>query len=177
MSTTYQWGILVGILVGIVIVAAIFWFNKKTTGTINGGDFDERQQLLRGKAFQKGFLMMLILSGVYWVVVELILQRPLMKDGLSGVVIALLSVGVFGIDCILHDAFFTVKNKPVTYIALFSACTLAQVPSAISNIRSGSVLENGVLTFSVLPIVCAVVFLGILFAIIVKRALPEKEED
>ena len=80
MSTTYQWGILVGILVGIVIVAAIFWFNKKTTGTINGGDFDERQQLLRGKAFQKGFLMMLILSGVYWVVVELILQRPLMKQ-------------------------------------------------------------------------------------------------
>ena len=69
MSTSYQWGIAVGVIVGILIVAAIFTYNKKKTGTINGGDFDERQQLLRGKAFQKGFFTMMGFSGLYWVLV------------------------------------------------------------------------------------------------------------
>ena len=175
MSTSYQWGVLVGILIGIILVAAIFAYNKKKTGTVNGGEFDERQQLLRGKAFQKGFLTMLIVSALYWALI-LALGRPLMQDGLSAIMLALLGVGVFGFDCILHDAFFTVTNKPKSYIVLMAACTLCQIPSAISNIREGRVMQDGVLSFAVLPIVCAVLFLSILIGIVLKQALPEKED-
>ena len=177
MSTTYQWGILVGILVGIVIVAAKFWFNKKTTGTINGGDFDERQQLLRGKAFQKGFFTMMIFSGLYWVLVQLILRRPLMEDGLSGLVCLFAGIAVFAMDCILHDAFFTVKNKPKSYIALFAACTITQIPAALTNIQKGRVLHDGVLSFGVLPVVSGATFLAVLTAILIQQARPEKDED
>ena len=55
MSTSYLWGVAVGVIVGVIIVALIFTYNKKKTGSVVGGDFDERQQLLRGKAFQAGF--------------------------------------------------------------------------------------------------------------------------
>ena len=175
MSTSYQWGVLVGVIVGIILVAIIFTYNKKKTGSINGGDFDERQQLLRGKAYQKAFFTMLIVSLLYWLLV-LAMRKPLMEDGLCAVILALLGVGVFGFDCILHDAFFTVKNKPKSYILLFTACTLCQIPSAISNIREGRLVTDGVLSFAVLPIVCAVLFLAILTAIILKQALPEKED-
>lgn len=177
MSISYQWGVAVGVIVGILIVAAIFTYNKKKTGTINGGDFDERQQLLRGKAFQKGFFTMMGFSGLYWMLAQLILQRPLMEDGLSGLVCLFAGVAVFGVDCILHDAFFTVKNKPKTYIVLFAACSLAQVPSVILNLQNGSVMENGVLTFSIMPLVAAVTFLSILAAILIQLAVPEKDED
>ena len=80
-------------------------------------------------------------------------------------------------DCILHDAFFTVRNKPKSYIALFAVCSLLQIPSAVLNIRDGSVVENGVLTFNIMPLVCAVTFLSILIAIVIKQAVPEKDED
>ena len=162
MSTSYLWGVAVGVIVGVIIVALIFTYNKKKTGSVVGGDFDERQQLLRGKAFQAGFFTMLILSFLYWVLVRLVLQRPLMEDGLSALICVLVGVGVFGFDCILHDAFFTVQNKPKNYIILFIATTICQIPSAINNIQKGRVVENGVLTFGVIPIVCAVLFLGIL---------------
>lgn len=177
MSTSYQWGILVGIIVGILIVAAIFTYNKKKTGTINGGEFDERQQLLRGKAFQKGFFTMMIFSAVYWVLVQLILQRPLMEDGLSGLVCLFAGVAVFGIDCILQDAFFTVRNKPKSYILLFAVCTFCEVPAAIGNIRDGHMLHRGVLTFGILPVLSGATFLAVLLAIVIKQALPEKDVD
>lgn len=176
MSTSYQWGVLVGILVGIIIVAAIFTYNKNKTGTVNGGEFDERQKLLRGRAYQKGFLTMLIVSAVYWAFVQLVLQRPLMEDGLSAIVIMFVGIAVFGVDCILHDAFFTVRNKPKSYILLFVACTLCQLPAAWANIREGTMLKDGVLTFGFLPVVSGVTFLAVLCAILVKQALPEKED-
>ena len=176
MSTSYLWGVAVGVIVGVIIVALIFTYNKKKTGSAVGGDFDERQQLLRGKAFQAGFFTMLILSFLYWVLVRLVLQRPLMEDGLSALICVLVGVGVFGFDCILHDAFFTVQNKPKNYIILFICTTLCQIPSAINNIREGRVVENGVLTFGVIPIVCAVLFLGILTAIVCKMLAMRKED-
>lgn len=177
MSKSYQWGVLVGVIVGLLIVAAVFAYNKKTTGTVHGGDFDERQKLLRGKAFQKGFFTMMGFCAVYWFLVQLILQRPLMEDGLSGLVCLYAGVAVFGMDCILHDAFFTVHNKPVSYIVLFAACTLCQIPGAIMNLRDGRMVENGVLTFDILPLVRAVAFLGILCAIVIKQMLPQKDGD
>ena len=176
MSTSYLWGVAVGVIVGVIIVALIFTYNKKKTGTVVGGDFDERQQLLRGKAFQAGFFTMLILSFLYWVLVRLVLQRPLMEDGLSALICVLVGVGVFGFDCILHDAFFTVQNKPKNYIILFTATTISQIPAAINNLRDGTVIQNGVLTFLAVPIVCGVLFLSILTAIICKVLAMRKED-
>ena len=176
MSTSYLWGVAVGVIVGVIIVALIFTYNKKKTGSAVGGDFDERQQLLRGKAFQAGFFTMLILSFLYWVLVRLVLQRPLMQDGLSVLICALVGVGVFGIDCVFHDAFYTVQNKPKNYIILFTATTISQIPAAINNLQAGRVIQNGVLTFSVVPIVCAALFLGMLAAIIIKIQAMRKED-
>ena len=176
MSNFYLWGIAVGILIGVIIVALVFAYNKKKTGSVVGGDFDERQQLMRGKAFQAGFFTMLIFSFLYWVLVTLVLHRPLMEDGLSALICGLVGVGVFGIDCVIHDAFFTVQNKPKNYIILFTATTICQIPSAINNIREGRVVEDGVLTFGVIPIVCAVLFLGILTAIVCKMLAMRKED-
>ena len=176
MSTSYLWGVAVGVIVGVIIVALIFTYNKKKPGTMVGGDFDERQQLLRGKAFQAGFFTMLILSFLYWVLVRLVLQRPLMEDGLSALICVLVGVGVFGFDCILHDAFFTVQNKPKNYIILFTATTISQIPAAINNLRDGTVIQNGVLTFLAVPIVCGVLFLSILTAIICKVLAMRKED-
>ena len=175
-SSFYLWGIAVGVLIGVIIVALVFAYNKKKTGSVVGGDFDERQQLMRGKAFQAGFFTMLFFSFLYWVLVTLVLQRPLMEDGLSALICGLVGVGVFGIDCVFHDAFFTVQNKPKNYIILFTATTISQIPAAINNLQAGRVIQNGVLTFSVVPIVCAVLFLGILAAIIIKMHAMKKED-
>ena len=177
MSQSYHWGLLVGLIVGVIIVAVVLMYNKGTYGSATGSDFDERQKLLRGQAFQKAFFAMMGFSVVYWMLAKLILQHPIMEDGLSSMICVLLGVGVFGIDCILHDAYFTVRNKPKTYIILFTAVTICQIPAAVINVSQGTVVENGVLTFSVLPIACAVLFLCILCAILIKQMADRKEEE
>jgi uncharacterized protein YerC len=79
-------------------------------------------------------------------------------------------------DCILHDAFFTVRNKPKSYIILFAVCTLCQIPAVIGNIHDGRMLRDGVLTFGILPVLSGVTFLAVLLAIVIKQAMPEKED-
>ena len=177
MNQSYHWGLLVGLIIGVIIVAVIMMYNKGAYGSATGADFDERQQLLRGKAFGRAFFAMIGFSILYWMATQLILQRPIMEDGLSSMICVFLGVGVFGIDCILHDAYFTVRNKPKTYIILFTAVTICQIPAAVINVSEGTVVENGVLTFSVLPIVCAVLFLCILCAILIKQMADRKEEE
>ena len=35
MSTSYLWGVAVGVIVGVIIVALIFTYNKKKTGSFS----------------------------------------------------------------------------------------------------------------------------------------------
>ena len=177
MSQSYHWGLLAGLIIGVIIVGVVMMYNKGAYGSATGADYDERQQLLRGKAFQKAFFSMMGFSVLYWAVVKLILQHPIMEDGLSSLICVFLGVGVFAIDCILHDAYFTVRNKPKTYIMLFTAVTICQIPAAVLNVSQGTVMENGVLTFSALPIASAVLFLSILCAVLIKQITARKEEE
>ena len=166
----YVLGLIVGIAL-VVIVSLVVW--KKTPKS----DYDERQLYLRGKAFQHAFFVVLIISALYTFLV-MIIGHPLMEDGVSTMLAALFGVMVFAVECIMRDAFFTVKNAPKYYIILVIAVILSNGYSGISKIIDGTAVQNRLLTFHCLNFVCAVLFLVILIAILLKLfVLKDKETD
>lgn len=169
----YNIGMLVGIAVAIGIFAVIAAFNKKRG---KQGEFDERQELVRGKAYQHAFFAVMLFSAMYGLAV-VILERPLMVDGLSALIAIFVGVVVFAVESIARDAFFTAKNRPKSYIILYIAVIFSQIVNIIGNLKEGHLVENGVLTMRVLPIVCAAVFAVVLAAILVKTAREPKEDD
>ena len=118
----------------------------------------------------------MLFSALYGLAV-VILERPLMVDGLSALVAMFVGVVVFAVESIARDAFFTAKNRPKSYIILYAAVIFSQLVNAVGNVREGGLVKDGVLTMRVLPLVCAVVFAIILLAILVKAAQKPKEDE
>ena len=171
--SAYNIGILVGIVVALGILAIIAAFNNKRG---KPGEFDERQQLIRGKAYQHAFIAVMLFSALYGLAVMMV-EHPLMVDGLSALVAMFVGVVVFAVESIARDAFFTAKNRPKSYIILYAAIVLMQIVNIIGNYSEGPFVESGVLTMRVLPIVCAAVFTIVLVAILVKAAQKPKEDE
>ena len=95
-------GMLTGMLAGIVLVAILF---KKKVLDMH---FDERQELARGKAFQYGFLTLVVCLYAYGAT-ELAVGH--WCDVLAGVTICIaLSMGVFAVTCICRDAYLSFRN-------------------------------------------------------------------
>ena len=171
--SAYNLGLLVGIAVALGIFAIIALVNKKRG---KPGEFDERQELIRGRAYQHAFIAVMLFSALYGLAV-VILERPLMVDGLSALIAMFVGVVVFAVESIARDAFFTAKNRPKSYIIMYAAVIFSQLVNAVGNIREGGLVQDGVLTMKVLPIVCAAVFAIVLAAILVKAAQKPKEDD
>ena len=172
MNSEYNLGVLVGIVFGILVVAVCLWWNKKQNGT--RAEFDERQRQIRGEIFQHAFIAVIAWNLLYWAI-TLVVDHPFMVDGLSGLVGVFVGVVVLGVESVLRDAFFSASSRPKSYVFLYIAVLLCQVPSAIINWPE--MVQNGVLTYKAMPMVCAVTFLLVLLALVVKLTRREPDED
>ncbi len=143
-----------GFVVGLLLVALIALLLRKKLG---GGDYDERQQLLRGQAYRQAFIVVLLLTVLYCVIVAV--GGPVMEDGVAAAVICLIGIGVFAVECVLRDAFFTVRTKPAVYLVICAAVVVSQGLNTWSHIKDGELMNNGLLTFDVVSPVCGVIFL------------------
>ena len=140
----YLAGILAGIM-AVAVVTAILTAVRKKQGRPKP-EYDERQMAARGVAYRWAFLT-LMLSLAVNTGVEAI-WGPWAKPGVSAWMLIFLSIGVFIVACVRKDAYFAVAQNPRTYLWLFGAVVLCQIPSIrmMLNMLSrdgGEVLWNG----------------------------------
>ena len=159
----------------IVLILCILIMVKKRS---DSEGFDERQLLLRGNAYKYAFFS-LILFEAFYAVALLLIGHPLMADGVSALLGVFLSITVFAVYCINNDAFKS--NRPSfnlkTYSILLAAVTLINGWNGIQSLRSGEMIQNGLLQLSVSALACAVCFLIILIVLLRKAVLDKKEEE
>ena len=152
-----------GLFVGLLLTAIAVMAAKKKTIK----EFDERQNILRGNAFRRAFFTVLAAAAVYTSAV-LFLGRPLMEDGVSTMVIVCIGTCVFGVDCIIHDAFFTVKEKPWPYMMVSGGVALLNGLNGIDMLREGKLVRNGLVTIQILTLLLAAMFLVLFLAVLIK---------
>ena len=173
MSTAYILGFIVGVaLVAVVCLILGFVFKKKRC---NSENYDERQNLVRGKAYKIGFFTLLIYNGIYMMIAALwpnfFMEAP--AAAFLGIVIA---VAVFGSYCIWHDAYLGLSENPKQIFILFGVIMALNFVCGIHHITEGDVIVNGVLTFNSLNLLCGVLFL-ILFVVFGLKALKNRMEE
>ena len=110
-----------GFIFGLIIAVIIFFINayrKKEIGP-HSGEYDERQTAVRGQAYKLAYLTAIILAMVGGLLDMIFDLRWI---GLFTFAMCILwpSVWVFATYAILHDAYFTLRNrrKPMTLIFL-----------------------------------------------------------
>jgi hypothetical protein len=173
-NTEYILGFAAGfILIAIVALVSAKKFKSQTK-------FDERQRLLRYRAYQVAF----------WVLVAYTCINSFLSTGagiawaddftsdFTGVCFA---ITVFVVICIRNDAYFSINQKPRFYFILFSVLVVVNAGLGIMNVLDSDTefFTDGLLNFHAMSFVVVAMFIAILAALSVQRlkARAQSETD
>ena len=162
-----------GIMVGIMIAA--FFLTRKSRK--KECEYDEMQLKIRAKGYQIGFFTALILILLLVFAFEMNLLT-FATPGFAIYAVLIISVTVFAIYCILHDAFLSISGNAKSYLGIISMVVLIEGAATVRYAVEGELLENGQLTFgSSAPALMFICFLAILVTLIVKTIQNGKEAE
>jgi 4-amino-4-deoxy-L-arabinose transferase-like glycosyltransferase len=160
----YKIGVLTGIAAGLLIVALLL---KKR---VVRKEFDERQELARGKAFQYAFFTLLgcvLVVGCF----------DCFDSLASGMLSICIAITVFAITAIRKDAYLSLYENPRTVMILFAVLAAFNLLLGIRAALDGKLVENGVLTFQVTNLLLAVMLLVVMIAYGLRCLSRREEED
>lgn len=172
MNTAMALGFLTGILV-VAIVCTVMAKMAKKRGAIGKGEYDERQQIVRGKAFTWAYAVVMVYLAV-WMVFRT-MEIPFFMEGASVVLGALLSVAVFVAYSIFHDAYFKASESPKTWIIIISAVGLLNLGIGVDKLFRAETLADRL--YDNMNLFVGALFLVVLVCVVVKRAIDRREGD
>ncbi|MEE1280998.1 MAG: hypothetical protein UHK60_01920 [Acutalibacteraceae bacterium] len=139
-------------------------------------NFDERQEIIRGRAFKYAYFAYLIYGAGYGAVSSL-LEKDFMTTPTALLVGMYISLIIFAVYNIWNEAFFAFNQKPVSYILIFSITTISSGLSGIDSIIDGSIIENGSLTLDCIGVISSIAFATILITMLIKIIVNKKAEQ
>lgn len=172
----------IGFLIGFSVVILIFLIIAIVLKCKNNHatEYDERQLIARNTAYKYSFFTlvfycilcgMLDIADIKWA--ETQIQMFL------GMFIA---VTVFVVICIFKDAYFGIekgKSNIRTFLFLAVMVTVIQLFNFIFTllIEKESIITSGMLNSNIFPLICAVAFLIMIIATVIKLVLNRKERE
>lgn len=172
-SPHFVLGFFTGLMIVFIIALVVSLIVKKKNGPAK---YDERQELLRGRAFKYAFWVLiayLCLNGLLQVGTGLE-WADLMTSSFIGIC---LSLTVFVVICIMNDAYFAFNQKPRLYLVMFGILIAVNLTAGILNLTDNDVrfVTEGKLNFHVLSFVVVVVFLAVFIALAIKTLMAKRQ--
>ena len=196
MSLEYYIGIVVGIIAGLASVALLATIAKKLGGKVTMvkskkcEEYDERQLVVRSKAFKYAFFTLMF----YVVFVELInelFEMPLLCSFGGTWIGVCISIAVFVVYCVINDAYISMNENKRGILILFGGVALLNVVITIAGVlhneieftdkiqimQDGVLREHAIISVQSANLACAVLFIIICATIIIKALVEVKEDD
>lgn len=166
-------GCIVGFLGGLGIAIILLVFVKKK-GEYKD-KFDERQILVRGRAFKYGMITALIYFAILGILTEGKLLNYFKPSGLIMVGV-LLSIGVCAGYAIWNDGYFSLSTNKNRLIVSFGIITVFMASTSVLSILSGMIIDDGKISFLVTNIFGTIMFI-VIFVILIIKAVIDSRED
>lgn len=166
--------LVVGIIIGLSGAVLILIFTKKDKKL--EAEYDEMQQMIRGRAYFVGFWTAII----YFVAVAFCdiigVQFPA-QDNVVAFIGIFISIFVIAVYCIWADAYFGMNEDRKAIYKAYIILGVSNLLFGIMNICSGDVVVDGMLTYRCLNLLCTIMFavIGILIWVRRKKAAGEEE--
>lgn len=170
----YLIGATVGLLVGLAVAVPLLKFMKKD-GKLKC-KYDERQEIVRGRAFKYGFftyLVYLFLDMIYGDYLERVMERGVVS--FAGLI---LGVVVYAGYAIWNDGYFSLNEYPVRVVLTFAVLSLTYFAVAGIHIFAlKDMVKHGVLSIHAITLLCGIMMLIILLLVLVKCACKKGLEE
>ena len=176
MSKEYTMGLAFGILTALIIFAVIWKFSKKNLK----GQFDERQELVRGRGYKYACFTLLGL-----VALDLLLESlgafeslPVSRE-LALFFMIIICVMVYALYCIRNDSYFGVGTDARTYRAVMWVVIVCNAISGFSGLREGAIVDGKLSFGPFASIIFCIAFCAIMVALSIKsrRSAEDESED
>lgn len=166
----YYLGIVFGILFAVGIFLTVCFIRKRKNP--NGCQYDERQMIGRGKAFQAGFFTLLI-AGAVCNVWDYISPLP-GGSFLWNIGVLLLGVTVFAVTAIHFDAYVGMNDSPRRFLAMGIGFVFLMAAIGLINLYNGRPEGRiiGITNFGV-----GIVWIIIVAALLLHRRYSRKEDE
>lgn len=160
----------------IALIYAIIYTRKKNgERTSAKGEYDERQDRIRGRGYKIAafsymieFAFLIFADGVE-------LNLPL-TNGAMYAIMFVLPIGIFVVYCINRDAFIGVRNNMKGYLTLAVIVVIANAASTIAHAVEGSLIVDGRLTGACLSPAVGMLFLVVVISLLVRNNQLRAEE-
>ena len=167
-------GFFVVITISLIIAIVLKCKNNHVT------EYDERQLIARNTAYKYSFFTL-----VYYCILCGMLDTFEIKWAETRIQMFLgmcIAVTVFVVICIFKDAYFGIekgKSNIRTFLFLSVILTIIQMFSFLFNIfiEKDSIITDGMLNSEVTPLLCAVAFLIMIIATVIKIVISKKERE
>ena len=166
MNTAMALGFVTGILV-VAIVCTVMAKMAKKKGCAGKGEYDERQQIARCKAFTWAYAVLLVYLAVWMVFRSM--EIPFFMEGASVIIGALLSIAVFVASAIFQDAYFKASESPRTWIIIISAVSLLNVGIGVGRLLRGETIADRL--YNNMNLFVGALFVIVLVCVVIKRAV------
>lgn len=169
-----KWGLItIGIITFVYIVLMIITRIKRTQRAKNSND--ERYQLLMLKASRLGFYTILVWAAVY-ITLCLILNKPLMSDGLCLVIGVSAGTTATKIYRIIRDIWWDDNFDPDKYIWCNVLLGLYWAYRGFRSLTKGEMIRDGLLTYSFVSVLVAVTILSEPVALLIRNRLANRAD-
>lgn len=173
MSTSYAAGLAFGIVTALIIFFIVWKFSKKALK----GNFDERQELVRGRGYKYSCFTLLILIAVYMLIESFNAFDVLpVTRSLALLFIILVGVMVYALYCIKNDSYFGVGTDSRTYRAVMWIVIVCNAISGFSGLKSGAMVDGKLAFGPFASLLFCLAFAIIMIALGVKQRSLAKEE-
>lgn len=174
----YISGILVGSITGfLVLIVCLYIVVKKgkTDGKLRC-EYDERQELSRGRGFKYGFFTLLILNMLVAFYSE-IASQPIADVFGTQITTSCIGILVYVTYCIWHDSYFALNERRKPLLIVFAVVGIANFILGFSNVlahdreMASSDMMNGIGN-----IMIGFMFLAI-FVVLLLKEIKDRKED
>ncbi len=174
MDTSKFFDVFAGVVL-VAVIAVVVYILRKEEKERGEKKFDERQLILRAEGNKKGFHATIIAGALAILLLEMGVVPPASAT-LALYVALMIGLVTFAVFCIRKDVFFHIGENGTYYLGLCAVIVLTDGVVTVVQIVDGSILQDGVPTFSSCnALVMAAAFLAIFLALLVRK--PAREED
>ena len=171
MSTAWLIGFAVGIMMVAIVIAVIAKITRKKCA--GKGEYDERQQIARGKAYTAAYATLLIYL-MFWMILRS-LEIPFFATSLSVFAGALLSLAVFVAYAIFHDAYFKASESPKHWLIIICAAGVMNLGIGVWHLIRETTLQGRL--YENYNLFVGLLLVATLAFIVIKRALDRRQEE
>ena len=164
-------GVAAGLLIGIIIV--IILYKIVNTNHRAKTEYDERQQVIRGRGYMYGFYAFVIVECILLVLSIGEIPLPL-SDFILHFCSIIIGCMVLCCYCIWKGAYWGINNNPKRYAIVFIAlCILNAIP-VIGAAAGGELIQDGRPGFAFVNLIVLIMFGVISVELIVKHIVDQR---